>query len=203
MSTTPNKTVGVTLGSLSWQQVNSKQVVYESGIDVSTVWGIAVNYQLGRGTSTAFTASPNLVVQASAAASGNGKWTDIYSYPMSLGASVANTAVNTGISAGGTQVVVNSASNIAAGDKLFLGHTTTPSNYEIVRVKDVVSTTVHFWFPCEKAHDTGAIVTDQAEDNFAVLGVENYKRIQIVIDNSGGGQRLFGEVIVNRLDSIG
>jgi hypothetical protein len=122
---------------------------------------------------------------------------------MAVGSSIANTTLNGAVSAGATSCTVTSATNIAAGDILFLGHTTTAANYEIVRVKSVSGTTVNFEEACTNAHDSGAQVTDQAEVySMGPYDLSTFKRMRVILDNLGTGQGVYYRCIMNTLDSI-
>jgi hypothetical protein len=119
-----------------------------------------------------------------------------------LGATIANTTLNGAVSAGAGSCVVTSATNIAAGDILFLGHTTDTTKFEIVRVKSVSGTTVTFEENCVFAHDNGAAVTDQAE-HYALgpYDLSTYSRVRGVIENQSGQTANFRSVY-STLDSI-
>ena len=198
---TPNKTIGTS--THAWQDIASAAQVIGAAIDVSTKFGIAFHIQLGRGTGTAFTTGwPSVRISGSGKASGNDKWIPLVTLTMAIGASIVNTTLNGSISAAATTCVVTSATNIAIGDMLFLGHTTTVANYELVKVKLVSGTTVTFEEGCTNAHDTGALVTDQAEAYFPYLDVSGYSRVRVVIDNANSGQAIRAEVLYNTFDSV-
>lgn len=196
----PSKTIGTSL--LAWQDIASAAQVISSVIPVDTKWAIAFNIRLGRLTGSAFTAGwPNVRIEASGKASGNDSWIPLLSLQMAVGASIAATTLNGAIIATATTCVVTSATNIAIGDYLFLGHTATPGNYELVRVKLVSGTTVTFEEACTYAHDNTAVVTDQAEAYFPMLDVSAYSRVRVVIDNANSGQGMKAEVLYNLFDS--
>jgi hypothetical protein len=200
-SIVPTKTIGTS--HLAWQDIASAAQVIGSAIDVSTAWAIAFNVQVGRLTGTAFTDGwPNVRIEASGKASGNDKWVPIDILQPDAGSSIAATTLNGAISAAATSCVVTSATNIAAGDLLFLGHTTTPGNYELVRVKSVSGTTITFEEACTYAHDNTAVVTDQAQEWFPVYRVDAYSRIRVVIDNANSGQGIKAEVLYNLMTQL-
>lgn len=201
MALTPSKTIGTSLHA--WQDIASAAQVISSVITVTTVWAVAFMIQLARGTGTAFTAGwPNVRVEASGKASGNDTWVPLLTLQPEVGASIVNTTLNGAVSAGATTCVVTSATNIAIGDRLFLGHTTTVANYEIVGVKLVSGTTVTFEEACTNAHDTGALVTDQTFERFPVLDVAAYSRIRVILDNANSGQAIKAQVLYNTFDSF-
>ena len=198
----PSKTLNATAVH-AWQTVATGNVIVGSAIDVSTKWAKAFYIQLARVTGTAFTAPwPRVRIEAAGKASSNDKWIPLYEYSMAVGASIASTSLNGAVSGGATTCVVTAATNIVAGDLLFLGHTTTAANYEIIRVKGVSGTTVTFEEACTNAHDTGAVVTDQAEVVFPAFNMETCTRCRVVIDNAGGGQSVYVEVHELTYDSF-
>jgi hypothetical protein len=122
---------------------------------------------------------------------------------MSVGSSIANTTLNGAVSAGATSCTVTAATNIAVGDLLFLGHTITVANYEIIRVKSVSGTTVNFEEACVNAHDSGAQVTDQAEIySLGPYDLSTFARVRVILDNMGSGQGVYFRSVMNTLDSI-
>jgi hypothetical protein len=201
MATIPSTTGNQSL--IAWgADIATANVTISSVVDVSTKWGGAASIRLARRSGTAFTAGwPNVRIEASSQSSGNDHWCPLFSYQMAVGASIANTTLNGAVSAAATSCVVTVATNIAAGDILFLHHTTTPANYELIRVKAVSGTTVTFEEACTYAHDTGAAVTDQAEMTFPAFDLTPYLRVRAVLDNAGSGQSLVGEVLLVTFDS--
>ena len=197
----PSKTIGT--ATHIWQDVASTAQVIGAAIDVSTKWGISFNIQIGRLTGTAFTAGwPNIRIEASGKASGNDTWIPLIVLQPAIGTSIAATTLNGAISAAATTAVVTSATNIAIGDYLFLGHTTTPANYELVRVKSISGTTVTFEEAITNAHDNTAVVSDQAESYFPAFDVSEYSRVRVVIDNANSGQGIKVQVLYNTFDSF-
>lgn len=202
MSSAINKTPGQTL--LAWQDVASAACIVGTALDVSTELAANVFVFLGRQTGSAFTTgSPSIRIEASAKSSGNDAWIPICSFTPAVGASIANTTANGAISAGATSCVVTSASNIAAGDLLFLGHTSDTTKYELCRVKSVASTTVTFEEACTNAHDSGCEISDQSEVYPAQLDLTAIPRIRAVCDNIGSGQGIYVQVLVVTGDSVG
>jgi hypothetical protein len=158
---------------------------------------------LARSTGSAYTVGPKVRIEASYHGSDNQGWRQLDAIQMAVGASISNTTLNDAVSAGATSCVVTSATNIAAGDILFLGHTTTTANYEIVRVKSVASTTVTFEEACVNAHDSGAQVTDQAEIySLGPYDLSTFARVRVILDNVGTGQGVYFRCIMNTLDSV-
>lgn len=194
MATTPTKTVNNSL--VAWQDIATANVVISSAVDVSTYWGAAFQVRLGRKSGTAFTAGwPNVRIEASVQSSGNDHWVPLVPLQMQLGASIANTTLNGAVLAGATSFVVTAATNIAAGDILFLGHTTDTTKYELVRVKSVSGTTITPEEAVTYAHDNTAPVTDQAEMYFPAVDLSTYSRVRAVVDNAGSGQTIAAEIL--------
>lgn len=201
MATVPSKTVQTSL--VAWQDIATANVIVGSAVDVSTKWAGAFSIRLGRRSGSAFTANwPNVRIEGSLSTSGNNSWIPIYTYQMSLGASIANTTCSGAISAGASTFSVNGSTNIAAGDVLFIGHTTLTANYELARVKSVVGNLITPEEALTNAHDNTAPVTDQAEMVFPSLDLTCYNRVRAVVDNAGGGQTMAADVTLTSFDSF-
>ena len=190
------KTVGNT--HLAWQDIASNVVVIGAAIDATTLRAIAFNILVGRAGGTAYTLNyPTLRIEASGKAAGNDTWIPLLALQPAVGASIANTTLNGAVSAGATTCVVTSATNIVRGDLLFLGHTTLTANYELVRIQTVSGTTLTFEEACTNAHDTGALVTDQADVFFPAFDVSTFSRMRVVINNEGNVVGLRAQVLYN------
>jgi hypothetical protein len=203
MATTTSATKTVATSLVAWADIANAAQTISSAQDVSTKFAAAFNILLGRRSGSAFTSGwPNVRIEASGKASGNDSWVPLFSYQMQLGASIATTTLNGAVSAGSGTITVASGTNIAAGDLLFLGHTTLPANYELVRVKSISGTTVTLEENCTNAHDNGAPVTDQAESTFPIVNLAAYSRVRVVVDNAGSGQTIAAQVLMTTLDSL-
>jgi hypothetical protein len=189
---------------LSWQDVTNTNQVVGTAINVAGKVAIRFFCKLGRRSGTAFSAAtaglptyPQIRFEASTNDSGDGEndWFQLFTYSMQTGASIANTTLNGGVSAAATSIVVNSATNIAAGDFLFLKGDTDGEN-ELVRVKSVSGTTINLdtATPVVYAKASGNAVTDQAEVYNASFGCSTIRRIRAVIDNGNSGQTVAAEV---------
>jgi hypothetical protein len=175
-----------------------------SALDVASKLAATVFVRLGRRSGSAFTAGwPNVRIEASAKASGDDAWAPVATFQPAVGASIANTTLNGAISAGATTCVVTSATNIADGDILYLGDSSS-ANWELVRVKDVSGTTITFEEACTFAHGNGSAVTDQAEIfSPAQIDLSAVTRLRAVVDNANGGQTVAVQVLAVTADSIG
>jgi hypothetical protein len=201
MPTAANKTANRSL--FAWADVSSTTVGLGTPLDVSTIFEAFVGIKIGRRTGTAFTVGwPNVRVEGSIKSSGDANWFPLYVHQPGIGASIVNTTLSSGITAGATTFTVTSATNIAVGDLLFVGDSTA-SNYEIFRIKAVSGTTITPEDPAVNNHANGALVTDQAELGMARLDLAAVQRLRAVVDNSGSGQAISVEVLCGTLDSVG
>ncbi len=199
--TTSNLTKTIGTSYQAWQSVATANVIVGSAITVTNAIAIGFGVAMGRAGGTAFTVSPQFRIEG-ALSSAEDSWRVIDTINFGLGASIANTTLNGAVSAGAGSCTVTSATNIAAGDILFLGHTTDTTKYEIVRVKSVSGTTVTFEENCVYAHDSGAAVTDQAE-HYAIgpYDLSTFSRVRGVIVNHSGQTANFRSTH-STLDSI-
>ncbi|MEM4359823.1 MAG: hypothetical protein QXT45_04785 [Candidatus Bilamarchaeaceae archaeon] len=182
----PHKTVGTSY--IDWQSISNASAVVGNAIDVSDKWGVTFAIQLGRGTSASpFTAGwPRIRVEGSLFSSGD-EWVELTTVVPPVGSNLAYTNTSGSLNAGGTSLTVNSTSNIAAGDILFLGHPTDINKYELVRVRSISGSTVNLVTPSQYDHPSGSVVTDQAESYCLNFSTDAIQRMRIVIDNSNGG----------------
>lgn len=203
MSVSIAKTQGTSL--LAWQDITNTNIVVGTAADVSTKLAATVLIWVARNPAAgAFTSGwPNIRIEVSAKSSGNDAWIPVASFQPAVGATLANTTLNGAVSANASSFVVTANTNIAAGDLLFLGHTTTPANYEVVRVKGVSGTTITPEENVTNAHDTTAVVTDQAEEYVAQIDLTGVGRIRAVADNAGSGRTISVQVLMVTGDSIG
>lgn len=201
MAVVPSKTVGQT--ALAWQDLASAAQAISSVIDLSTIWAMGVMAMVGRGTGTAFTSGwPNVRIEVSGKSSGNDAWVPLLALtPAVGGSSIVNTTLNGAVSAGATTVTLTSATNVAAGDLLFLGDSST-ANYELVRVKSVSGSVATLEEACTYAHANAALVTDQAESYAVTLDVSPWTRARIVLDNAGSGQAIRAQVLYTLFNSF-
>jgi hypothetical protein len=198
---TITKTVNNVLAA--WADTATANVTVGSPLDVATKLAALVLIRMGRRSGSAFTAGwPNVRIEASAKSSGDDTWAPLFVFQPPVGASIANTTLNGAISAGATSCTVTSATNIADGDILYLGDSSS-ANWELVRVKDVSGTTVTFEEACTFAHENGAAVTDQGEIVAAQLDLSAVTRLRAVVDNANGGQTVAVQVLAVTADSIG
>lgn len=187
---------------LAWQDIASAAMAISSAQSVATKFAATFFIKVARLTGSAFTAgSPNIRIEGSASTTVG--WIPLATFQPAIGATIAATTLNGAVSAGASSFVVTSATNIAAGALLFLGHTTLPANYELVRVKSVSGTTITPEEPVVNAHDTGALVTSQAEEYVAQIDCTAIYNLRAVADNISSGQGIKVEVLMTTGDSIG
>lgn len=197
------KTQGTSL--IAWQDIATTNVVVGSAVDVSTKLAATVLAFLGRNPAAgAFTVGwPNIRIEVSAKSSGTDAWVPAAIFQPVIGATLANTTLNGAVLANASSFVVTANTNLAAGDLVFLGHTTTPANYELVRVKSVSGTTITPEENVTNAHDTTAVVTDQAEVYIAQIDLTAVGRIRAVVDNLNSGRTIAVQVLMVTGDSVG
>ncbi len=202
-TTNLNKTIATVVTDWATAIAANAQAGHTSIQTVTNKLAASFGIAMARSTGSAYTSSPKLRIEASYNGSDNQAWEQLDAIQMAVGSSIANTTLNGAISAGATSCVVTLATNIAAGDILFLGHTTTVANYEIVRVKSVSGTTVNFEEACVNAHDSGAQVTDQAEIySLGPYDLSTFARVRVILDNVGTGQGVYYRCLMNTLDSV-
>jgi hypothetical protein len=201
MPNTITKTANVSL--IAWQDITNTTVIVGAAQDVSSKLAATFYVKVGRRSASAFTTNwPTVRIEASAKSSGNDDWYPITLFNPANGATQANTTLNGAVLAGATTFVVSLATNIAVGDVLFLGDTST-ANYELVRVKAISGTTVTPEEAVTYAHANAAIVTDQAELYFASADLSAVVRVRAVVDNANSGQPISVQVLMVTADSIG
>lgn len=196
---TLSKTAGTTL--LAWADTATADARVGTAVAVAGAFAARVHCRIGRRSGTAFTVGwPRVRVEASAKASGNDAWAPVATFAIEIGTSIANTTLNGAVTAGATSFVVAAATNIAAGDVLFLKGDTDAGN-EIVRVKSVSSTTITPEEAVTYAHASGNAVTDQAVVDAADVDLAGITRLRAVVDNAGSGQTVAVEVLMVTADS--
>lgn len=198
LSKTPDVTV------LAWQQVANAATLIGSVSGLpTTALGLNLIVHLARQSGTAFTAGwPNVRVEVSSKSSGDDAWAPVAIYQSAVGASIANATLSGAVSAGATSVVVAAATNIAAGDILFLGDSSS-SNWELVRVRSVSGTTITLEEACTYSHASGAAVYDQSEIYAIQIDLLSVTRCRVVVDNAGSGQTIAVRVTGTYTGSIG
>jgi hypothetical protein len=203
-TTTLTKTIGTVVTGWATAIAADAQAGHTAIQTVTNKLSASFEITLARSTGSAYTIGPKVRIEGLYEGSITRTSPQIDAIQMAVGASIANTTLNGAVSAGATSCVVTAGTNIAAGDILFLGHTTTPANYELVRVKSVVTgTTVNFEEACVNAHDSGAQVTDQAEIySLGPYDLSTFARVRVILDNVGTGQGVYFRCIMNTLDSV-
>lgn len=189
---------------LAWQQVANQAVAIGTITALPTTsLGLGLTVHLARQSGTAFTAGwPNVRVEVSSKASGNDAFVPLQAYQMAVGSSIVSTTLSSAVTAGATSVAVASATNIAAGDILFLGDSSS-SNWELVRVRSVSGTTITLEEACAYNHASGAAVYDQGEEWGTYVDLAGFTRCRVVVDNSSSGQTIAARVVGVYAESIG
>jgi hypothetical protein len=180
------KTAGTTL--LAWQSLTNGGYVASTPADVSGAFGATVVILVGRTSASANTAGwPLCRVEVSAKATGDDTWVPVANFVPTAGASVANTTLNGAVSAAAATVVLTAATNVAAGDLLFLGDSST-DNYEVAEVRSVSSATVTLNDATTFSHSNGAAVTDQADKFVAQVDLTGVTRLRVAVANGGNAR---------------
>lgn len=196
------KTTGVSI--LAWQQVANQASATGTitGLPTTSL-GLGLTIHLARQSGSAFTAGwPNVRVEVSSKSSGDDAWAPVATYQPAAGAALVNTTLSSAVSASATTVPVASATNIAAGDILFLGDSSS-SNWELDRVKSVSGTTITLEEACTYNHSSGAAVYDQSEIYCCTVDLLGFTRARVVVDNGNGGQTVAVRVLGVYAESIG
>ena len=208
MAVTPIKTAA-TGGRIlvSWTQGNlaSAAQILGTALDVSTIFEGTFCSKIARRTGTAWTAGwPTVRIEGSPLTSGNYEWYPICtSHTPAVGTSIAGTTLSGSISAGATTATLTSGTNMEIGDIVFLGHTSDPTKYELVRVKLVAGAVITFEEACTYAHDNGAVVTDQASMYVDTIDLRSIMRVRGVVDNANSGQAIAAQILLCTEDSVG
>lgn len=196
------KTTGVSI--LAWQQVANQGTAIGTITGLpTTALGLGLSIYLGRQSATALTAGwPNVRVEVSPKSSGNDAWVPLIGYQMAAGASIAGTTLSSAVTAGATTVVVASPTNIASGDILFLGDSSS-ANWELVRVRSVSGSTITLEEACTYNHASGASVFDQCEEWTTYIDMSGFTRCRVVVDNGNSGQTVAIQALGVYTESIG
>ncbi len=185
---------------LSLQSLATDTSVRSSVLTINT--GLAATYfmRVGRNDTTTFTPrGVRFFVQAAGSDSTTTNWFTVAEYETELGSSVASTTVSTG--AGGSSTIdVPSASNIAAGDSLFVRNSTLASS-EFVRVTKVNSTTLTLADVLDGGQGSST-VTGKAESFVCTIDTAAIRRLSVLVMNNTG-RTVYPEVRLITADSIG
>lgn len=165
-------------------------VTYSAAIDVATKMGITFFPRIGRTVATALAAEVLMVVEASAQATGNDSWYPVFPFTSSTcKTTAASTTVATGlpVTAGDTTVNVTLATNITAGDVLYIANATL-ANAEFVRVKSVSASVATLYEACTRSHAAGVAVTDLGEILAPIyIDTSAYSRMRFRFDSAATG----------------
>lgn len=182
----PIKSSAVALLSPTLVTHNSRQV--GSTLDVAAVHLIGVSMWLARANGTAH-ASPwaQIVIEGCPHATDDSLFFPLRApLLMPAGANIASTTTNGAVTATATSFSVASATNIAAGARLFVGDPTA-SNWEIVRVQSISGTTLTIDGAFRYSHTSGQVVTSQAEVvTIPALDVSGILRLRCACLNQSG-----------------
>jgi hypothetical protein len=158
-----------------------------SALDVSTYYGGKIRIHMGRGTGTAFTTAPQILLQWTAVASPTADdWGTEQIFIPGIGASIASQAVSGTEAAAQTVVTLAAGTSFAAGDYVFF-HNTTIANSEWCRVQSVSGADLTLSEGLVNAQ-TGSTCRDQAEEWSYDMDLVGVQKIRIVVNGAGSGQ---------------
>lgn len=167
------------------------RVEISSVADTTNVSSVSIFMHLGRIVATAFTAGVNFRIEASHRLSGDDQWHTITTFTSALGSSVAATTASVATSLAGQNVItVASTTGFAVGNYIYIENATI-GNSEWARVTIVtggVNGTLTLEDNLTYDQQVGAIVTNQAEQYYALIDTTTFTRLRVVIDGSGAGQ---------------
>lgn len=179
------KTVGAT--AVAPVALPTAAVTYSAAIPVDTKMGITFFPRIGRTVAAALTAEVLMVVEASAQASGNDSWSPVFPFTStSCKTAAASTTVAAGlpVTAGDTTINLTLATNITAGDVLYIANATL-ANAEFVRVKSVSAAIATLYEACTRSHAAGVAVTDLAEIFSPIyIDTSTYSRMRFRFDSA-------------------
>ena len=159
-----------------------------SALDVSDLYDGLVHIQMGRGTGTAFTVAPKIMLQWTGVnnAPTADDWATEVTFQPALGASIGSQAVSGTEAAGQTVVTLAAGTNFAAGDYVFF-HNTTIGNSEWCRVQSVSGADLTLSEAIVNAQ-TSSTCRDQAEEWSYYMPLLGAQKLRIVVDGAGSGQ---------------
>lgn len=181
------------------------RVVISDVLNVSTAFAAGLYIRLGRTTSSAFTASVNIRIEASPASSGNTHWHQLQpQFVSALGSSVAAQALTVASLVGDKTLSMAATTNFAVGDIVYIDDTVDITKSEFGRVASVASgSSITLEEGLTYAHAvTTTTVYDQAEIYYAQIDCQDKGRIRIVIDGSGAAQNFAVDAMAITEDSI-
>jgi len=169
-----------------------------SAVDVSTYYECDIGINVGRGTGTAFTVGPRIMLQKTYKTSPTADdWVTEMVWTVALGASIGSQAVSGTEAAGQTVVTLAAGTNFAAADYVFF-HNTTIANSEWSRVQSVSSADLTLAEAIVNAQ-TGATCRDQAEEYSYTMSLLGVQKLRIVVDGAGSGQAV---IVRGRLGAV-
>jgi len=158
-----------------------------TALDVSTYYEGDIGIQMGRGTGTAFTAAPKILLQKTYKTSPTADdWVTEQTFVPAVGASIGSQAVSGTEAAGQTVVTLAAGTNFAAGDYVFF-HNTTIANSEWSRVQSVSGADLTLAEGIVNAQ-TGSTCRDQSEEYSYTMSLLSVQKLRIVVDGAGSGQ---------------
>jgi hypothetical protein len=177
----------------------SNAITVGSTLDVSTYYGAMIRIRMGRGTATAFTASPIFRLEGSGVASGSvaaNDWVTLSAVSPNVGATIGSQAVSGTSSAGDGTLLLAAGTNFAADNFIFI-HNTTIANSEWKHVTSISSATLTLQDNLVRAQ-TSATARNQAEEFSLVVDLTGVNSLRLVVDGATGtGQAVIVEAVIN------
>lgn len=169
---------------LSLQNVAASTVVVGSAQDVSSKLGGVVRVLFGRRSASSGTASANIRLEFSTAASGDGatNWNPFAVFSTEFAACEAE-AVSGTVNAGTATITVASTTNLTAGDVIFISNSTA-ANSEWGRIKSIVTNTSVTIEENLNNAQTGSTIYDAAEIYTGIRIPPDALRVRAVFDGS-------------------
>ncbi len=193
------KVTSVALYAIASTTSNSTSV--GSAVDVSTYYGGDVRIRMGRGTGSAFTATPVIRLEGSYKTSPTANdWAVLAQFSPALGASIGSQAVSGTEAAGQTVVSLAAGTNFAGGDYVFF-HNGTIANSEWCRVISLATADLTIEEGLVSAQ-TGATCRNQAEQYHASLDLTSIEKLRVVVDGHGTGQAVIVEATMGAVSGL-
>lgn len=182
------------------------RVLISSVLNVASAFSAGLYIRLGRVTTSAFTASVNIRIEASPTSSGNTHWHPVNGaqFTSALGSSVASQALTAASVVGDKTLTMAATTNFAVGDLVFIDDTVDVTKGEFGRIASIntgVSITLEEGLTYAHAVTT-TTVYDQAEQYYAQIDCQDKGRLRLVIDGAGAAQNFAIDAMAVTEDSI-
>lgn len=180
----------------------SNAISVGAALSVATYYAADVRIRMGRGTGTAFTASPEIRVEATYKTSpAANDWITVASFAPALGTTLGSQAVSGTSNAGDGTLVLAAGTNFGANDFIFI-HNTTIANSEFKHVTSISTATLTLQDNLVNAQ-TGSTARDQAEEYHLSLDLTSIQQLRVVVNGSpGSGQAVVVEAALGAVSAL-